>query len=168
MKWQMAMLLMAALMLGLAVPAAARRAPADLLGLTPGMSDADAQHRLEKIGEVVRGEGKPKQTWKLNDPRYEYLVLRYDEDWRVHWVTVFAREGGRRVRYRDIGDLKLATHLGQHFYDWSVPAHPGVGTWNVVARGSDPRYLESISISTSMRQALIVPAHVEGDDKDDD
>jgi hypothetical protein len=150
-----------------AMPAAAKRAPVDLLGLTPGMSDRDVEHRLEKLGTCVRGEGRAKQTWKLSDPRYEYLVLRYDEDWRIHWVTVFAREGGRRVRYRDIGDLSLATHTGQHFYGWTISAHPGAGTWNVTARGGDPRYLESVSISTAMRQALIVPAHVEGGEDDD-
>jgi hypothetical protein len=154
-------------LLCLAAPAAAKRAPVDLLGLTPGMSDREAEHRLEKIGVVVRGEGRPKQTWKLDDPRYEYLVLRYDEAWRIHWVTAFAREGGRRVRYRDLGDLSLATHSGQHFYSWTVAAHPAAGTWSVTARGGDPKYLESVSISATMRQALIVPAHVVGGEDDD-
>ena len=147
-----------ALLLCLAVPASAKQAPIDLLGLHPGMSDSEVQHRLQKIGEVVRGADRAKQTWRLSDPRYEYLVLRYDEDWRMHWVTAFAREGGRRVRYREIGDLSLATHTGQHFYSWTIPARPGTGTWTVVARGSDSRYLESISIlSSPMRQDLIVP-----------
>ena len=164
---QMTWALVALAMLCAAMPAAAKRAPSDLLGLTPGMSDRDAEHRLEKLGTCVRGEGKAKQTWKLNDPRYEYLVLRYDEEWRIHWVTAFAREGGRPVRYRDIGELSLAKHSGQHFYDWTVPAHPGVGTWSIVARGADPRYLQSVSISTEMRQALIVPARTEGGGDDD-
>ena len=144
-----------------AFPASAGRAPSDLLGLYPGMTDTDAHHVLQKLGGIVRGEGKPKQTWKLKDPRYGYLVLRYDENWRIHWVTAFAREGGRRVRYRDIGDPSLATHSGQHFYDWKIPARRGAGTWSLVARGSDPKYLDSISISSSMRQDLIVPAHTE-------
>jgi hypothetical protein len=145
------------MLLVLAVPASARQAPADVLGLTPGMNDAEVQRRLEKIGEVVRGKDRAKQTWKLHDPRYGYLVLRYDQDWRIHWVTAFAREGGKRVRYRDVGNLSLATHSGEHFYTWTLPAHSGAGTWTVVARGGDPRYLESISILASpMRQALTV------------
>ena len=144
-----------ALLLCLTVPASARAVPADLLGLTPGMNDTEVQRRLEKIGEIVRGKDRLKQTWKLRDPRYGYLVLRYDEEWRMHWVTAFAREGGRRVRYRDVGDLSLATHAGEHFYTWTIPARAGAGTWTVVARGGDPRYLESISIQGSpMRQAL--------------
>jgi hypothetical protein len=154
-------LLPAALLLILVVPAAAGKAPADLLGLYPGMSDSDAQHRLEKLGEVVRGQDMAKQTWRLRDPRYGYLVLRYDESWRIHWITVFAREAGRRVRYRDLGDLSLAKHTGHHFYDWTIPARPGSGTWSLVARGTDPKYLDSISISRTMRQDLIVPAHAE-------
>ena len=66
---------------------------------------------------------------------------------------------GRRVAYREIGDLALAAHTGQHFYSWTVPARFGAGTWTVTARGGDPRYLDSISISRAMRQDLIVPPH---------
>ena len=146
--------LVTALLLGLAVPAAANKTPTDVLGLYPGMSDLEVQSRLGKIGEVVRGKDRLKQTWKLKDPRYEYLVLRYDEEWKMHWVTVFARERGRPVRYRDVGDLALATHTGQHFYNWTVPARSGVGTWTVTARGAGSRYVESISIATAMRQDL--------------
>ena len=152
----------AVLLVCLAGPASAGKAPADVLGLYPGMSDTDAQRRLEKIGEAVRGEDRAKQTWKLRDPRYGYLVLRYDESWRIHWVTAFARETGRRTRYRDIGDLSLATQTGHYFYGWTIPARRGAGTWSVVARGADARYLDSISISSAMRQDLIVPARAEG------
>jgi hypothetical protein len=151
----------AALLTCLAVSAWARQAPGDVLGLRPGMTDTEVQRRLEKIGEVVRGKDRLKQTWKLRDPRYGYLVLRYDEDWRMHWVTAFAREGGRRVRYRDVGDLSLAAHAGAHFYSWAIPAHSGTGAWTLVARGADPRVLDSISIQgSSMRQALT--AHPRG------
>src|SRR5881397_2888003 len=58
----------AALLSYLAFPASAGKAPTDLLGLYPDMSDADAQHRLQRLGEVVRGEDRAKQTWKLRDP----------------------------------------------------------------------------------------------------
>jgi len=149
----------AALLLCLTVPAFGRQAPTDVLGLTPGMSDTEVQRRLEKIGEVVRGKDRLKQTWKLRDPRYGYLVVRFDEEWRMHWVTALAREGGRRVRYRDIGDPAFATHTGGHFYHWTIPDRRGSGTWTVVARGGDPRYLDSVSIQASaMRQAL-TPTH---------
>ena len=151
-----------ALLLGAVVPAVARPVATEVLGLHPGMSDIEVRERLQKIGEVVRGQDLLKQTWKLRDKRYGYLVLRYDENWRMHWVTAFAREGGRRVRYGDIGDLSLATHTGQHFYSWIVPANSGAGSWTVVARGSGPRYVESISISTAMRQDLVARPRPEG------
>jgi len=162
-----------ALMICVAVPAWAKHAPAEVLGLHPGMTDAEVQHRLEKIGEVVRGKDRAKQTWKLRDPRYGYLILRYDENWKMHWVTAFAREGGRRVRYRDLGDLSTATLSGQYFYTWSVPARSGSESWSLVARGGDPKYLDSVSmLAGPMKQALIVPAHTEtkeeGEPKDDD
>jgi hypothetical protein len=153
-------LYLAVLLFCLALPpgaaASAPTAPTDVLGIHPGMLDTDAQRRLMKLGEVVRGSDRGKQTWKLRDPRFEYAVIRYDEDWRVHWITAFAREDGRRVRYRDIGNLSLATHTGRHFYTWTIPARPGAGSWTVVARGGDDRYLDSISISSAMRQDLIV------------
>ena len=142
------------LLLGLAVPAAAGKTPTDVLGLHPGMSDLDVRSRLAKIGEVVRGKDRLKQTWKLEDPRYGYLVLRYDENWKMHWATAFARERGRPVRYRDIGDLSLATHTGQHLYTWTIPSRSGPGTWTVTARGAGPRYLDSITIAAAMRQDL--------------
>ena len=146
----------------------AKQIPSDLLGLYPGMSDVDARRQLEKIGEVVRGKDRAKQTWKLRDLRYEYLVIRYDEAWKLHWATAFAREGGRRVRYCDIGDPSLAQHSGSHFYTWTIPARAGPSTWTVVARGSDPQYLASISIYPSpRRQDLIVPGHEEPDTSED-
>jgi hypothetical protein len=148
-----------ALLLCLTTPSFAGRLPADLLGLHPGMTDIEARQRLSKIGEVIRGKEMAKQTWKLRDPRFEYLVIRFDADWRLHWVTAFAREGGKRARYRDVGDLASATHTGQHFYTWTIPARGAPGTWTVVARGGDPQYLESLSmLPSAMRQALIVPA----------
>jgi hypothetical protein len=151
----------AALLLCLAAPAFAKRTPGEVLGLKPGMTDSEVHRRLSKIGAVVRGKDRGKQTWKLRDPRYGYLVLRYDEEWRLHWVTAFAREGGRRVRYRDVGDLALAEHTGQHFYTWKLAPKSGPDSWTLVARGGDPQYLESISIHPTppARQALVVPAH---------
>jgi len=161
--------LVPALLLSLAVPALAARLPNGVLGLRPGMTDHEVRERLEKIGRAVRGEDMAKQTWKLRDARYEYLVLRYDADWKLQWATLFARANGRRVRYRDIGDLSLASHTGQHFFTWTVPAGGGPGDWTVVARGGDPTYLESISVLTGPgRQALIVPGHGEPHPERDD
>jgi len=148
----------AALLFILATPAFAKARPSDLLGLVPGMSDRDAEHRLEKIGVVVRGQDRAKQTWKLRDSRYEYVIIRFDGEWKLQWATAFAREGGRRVRYADLGELANATHTGQHFYTWVIPGKRAVGSWSLVARGGDPIYLDSISIEAGpMRQALIVP-----------
>lgn len=147
-----------ALLLCLATPAFAKRTQSEVLGLQPGMTDTEVHQKLSKIGQVVRGKDRGKQTWKLRDPRFGFLVLRYDEDWRLHWATAFAREGGRRVRYRDVGDLAKAEHTGQHFYRWTLAPKSGGGPWSLVARGGDPQYLESISIHpTPMRQALVVP-----------
>ena len=158
-----------ALLLGLAAPAMGGRLPGDVLGLYPGMSDVEARHRLETIGEIVRGQDRAKQTWKLRDPRYGYAMIRYDAEWKLHWATAFAREGGRPVRYRDIGDVSKAVHTGQHFYTWTSPARSGPGACSVVARGAGPKYLESISILAGpMRQALIVPPHAPAEPTGDD
>jgi len=159
----------AALLLALATPAfAAKARPTDLLGLVPGMSDREVQHRLEKIGVAVRGQDRAKQTWQLRDSRYEYVIIRFDEEWKLHWATAFAREGGRRVRYADLGDLTNATHAGQHFYTWSIPAKQASRGWSLVARGGDAKYLDSVSIEAGpMRQALIVPLKTEDATEED-
>jgi hypothetical protein len=128
------------------VASAGKRPPKDLLGIRVGMEDHEARERLTKMGTPVSKLESPKQTWNLRDRRYGSLTIRYDSRWRVSWMTAFAREGGARVRYRDIGDLDQAHHGGNYVYTWTLPLSKGAAPMAITARGPDATYLSSISI----------------------
>ncbi|MBI5710511.1 MAG: hypothetical protein HZC42_09440 [Candidatus Eisenbacteria bacterium] len=126
---------------------AAKRPPTELLGVRLDMPDHEVQRRLLRIGTLVAGAGTPKQSWALRDRRYGYLVVRYGPDWRVRWVTGFARKEGRRIRYGDIADLKDAQRSGYYIFTWDVTPPGGGESYVVSARGSDSLYVSSVSLS---------------------
>jgi hypothetical protein len=144
MGWPRSIVLIAVLMSVTASSVAAR--PAEILGLRVGMEDREARQRLMKLGKPITSIESPKQTWNLRDRRYSSLTIRYDANWRVLWVTAFARRGGQRVRYRDIGDIGQAHRGGSYVYTWTMPVSRDGRPSAITARGPDPTYLSSISI----------------------
>jgi hypothetical protein len=128
------------------------KSPADnLLGIRLDMPIDDVAKRLEKIGRLdtnKEGPGGAKQFWELRDRRYSWLAVRFNDEKKVVWVTVFARQekDGRTVRYRDIGKLDEARHHGQYLYTWTVKKKGKPGSYAVTARGTDPALLSSLSL----------------------
>jgi hypothetical protein len=61
-------------------------------------------------------------------------------------MTVVARPGGTRVRYRDIGDVERAHRSGSYVYTWTASLAGGGVPRAITARGPDPVYLASVSI----------------------
>ena len=62
-----------------------------------------------------------------------------------------ARPNGRRMRYSDLADLKLAKQmrlLQNVQYEWQVPARGKAPGYVVMARGTDPRYLTTYSLKS--------------------
>jgi hypothetical protein len=130
-------------------PAIAARLPGDLLGVSIGMSYDDSRERLEKVGQLAGGPlgaSGGKQIWKLDDRRYSHVVVRYNSEHRVEWITAFAKVEGAAVRYRDIGDLKKARLQGRYFYTWNQPASKKRPASLVRACGTDPERLASLSL----------------------
>ncbi len=119
----------------------------ELLGIRLGMTEAEATARMSKLGRPNATMPAPKQGWELDDSRYAHLIVRYDGNHLVKWVTVLAREDGPRVRYRDIGDVKKAARSGFYFYTWTVPPKKTRAGYVVVARGTDPEFLSSLSLA---------------------
>jgi hypothetical protein len=116
----------------------------ELFGVSLGMSQGEVHATLADRGVLAVEGGK--ETWKLDDKRYETLFVRYDGDWRVKWATAFALKDGPRVKYKDVGDLDQAEYAGRHIYNWIMwggDKGPGYG---VSARGQDPEYLSSLSL----------------------
>ncbi len=136
------------MLVALSLPAAAVPAGLpqhSLLGIELGMPDHLVRARLSRLGEPVAGAERRKQSWRLRSGPYGYVAVRYDSEWRVKWVSAFARREGRRLRYRDIGDPARASRLGYYIYTWEV-APPGGPPCRISARGSDSLYVASVAL----------------------
>jgi hypothetical protein len=144
---------------GLTTPAAARaREPlASVLGITPGMPEAQAHRLLEPLGdrqeEVGGGEeeerggaGLEREAWKLRDRRYAWIQLSVDGSHHVHAIQATLRPDGPGLRYADIGDPNQARKLGYTILTWDVPARAGRPGRRVTARGVGSVFTATVSI----------------------
>lgn len=125
--------------------------PREIVGLTLGMSRADAQKRLEQIGEFERDDRKQQQVWRLkDDPRYSHIVLGFDASEQVRYLTAFVDRSKARILFSDIGDITKAKQeiVEPHYkYTWEVPVADGKASYLVVAYGNEPDLLSSCSLS---------------------
>lgn len=73
-------------------------APApQILGIRLGMSYNQAHTRLNEIGKF-KSEDEGQQVWTLaHDKHYQYLIIGFDRDRNVRYVTVLARPDGEPV-----------------------------------------------------------------------
>lgn len=94
----------------LATAAQAKPRP-EIMGVELSMSRDDARARLKSLGRLEREERKRQEVWAVDDPRISHLLIGYDADYRVRYVTAIARAGGPRIRYREIAELKHAQRL---------------------------------------------------------
>jgi hypothetical protein len=150
--WQ---LLVAALLVSIGAAgfasAAGKPPPSEILGIHPGMPEEEAHRRLVRIGELQEGKvsnkkGRFEQNWKLRDARFANLLVRFDSKHRVKWLTGYVREGVH-VRYDSIADTTLAARTGRYIYRWTVEAREGRPGGTLLARGSSPAFLSSLSLS---------------------
>jgi hypothetical protein len=133
---------------GLAVAAPAKLRP-EIMGVSLDMSRAEAQAHLQAIGKLQKEDRKRQEVWALNDPRVSHLLVGYDADYRVRYVTAIARADGPRIRYQEIADVKNARRLtsqGNYRFTWEVAARSGHSGYFVIAHGRDPEYLETYSV----------------------
>lgn len=120
-------------------------APSDILGVRLGMPRAEVRTTLEtRGGKFEREERKRQEVWSVTDGRYASLMIGYDPEWNVRYVTAVAKPDGQAVRYADVIDLTRAEHksAGQtHTYTWAI----GKPDYYVIAIGK-PERLEYLSL----------------------
>src|SRR5687768_3799560 len=87
-----------------------RTAPDDILGVRLNMPRAEVRSVLGESGKFEREERKRQEVWTVSDPRYESLIIGYDPQWNVRFVTAVAKKEGQSVRYADVLDMALAEH----------------------------------------------------------
>lgn len=139
------------LLITFAAVASAKEPPQDVLGVWPGMSEAEVRRLMDKVGREVREERQKQKVWEVSDAHVSHVIVRFSGDNVVRWVTAMARkEGDGRLRYSDLGDTSRAEHKTDgrnHTYIWRVAARKGRPGFLVVAGGSDPQYLTSYRLT---------------------
>lgn len=134
---------------GFAASSIAKDPPPEILNIRLGMTKQDAHSLLKKIGSLEKEMRKRQEVWTLSDPRVSSLIVGFDPDFRVRYVTAIARPGGPRIAYSEVGNLKAAhqaSNQGNYKYSWEVRAQQGQPSYVVVSHGRDPQYLDTYSI----------------------
>src|ERR1043165_4156283 len=137
------------LVIGVLVSAAPARPRPEILGISLDMKRDAAFARLRSIGSLEREARKGQEVWALKDSRISHLLVGYDADNRVRYVTALARTDGPRIRYQEVADLKSAQRngaQGNHKFTWEVEERRGQSAFILIARGHDAQYLDSYSI----------------------
>jgi hypothetical protein len=136
--------------LSVAIAATPGRAGADeIMGIALDMSKADARAHLQKLGTLERETRKRQEVWAVKDPRVSHLIVGYDPELRVRYVTALARSGAAPIRYDEVADPKSAERLdnqGNYKLIWEVAERSGHAGYLLIAHGHDPQYLDSYSI----------------------
>ena len=121
----------------------------EIMGIALGMSRDEARARLNSIASLEKEQRKRQEVWAVKDPRISHLLVGYDADYRVRYVTAIARTGGPRIRYTEIADLKTAHtehNQGNYRFTWEMTERRGQFPFVMIAHGRDPQYLDSYSI----------------------
>jgi len=139
------------LLLALAASAGAAQAKVrpEIMGVALEMSREAALARLKSIGQLEKDDRKRQEVWAIKDPRISHLLVGYDADYRVRYVTAIARADGPRIRYQEVADLKSARRLntqGNYRFTWEIPERRGQFAFVVIAHGRDPNFLDSYSV----------------------
>ena len=121
----------------------------EIMGVSLSMSREAALARLKAIGRLEKEERKRQEVWAVNDARVSHLLVGYDTEYRVRYVTAIARAAGPRIRYEDVVDLKHAersNNQGNYKFTLEVDARRGRFAYVTIAHGRDPLYLDSYSV----------------------
>ena len=121
----------------------------EVMGIRLGMVKEEAHKRLKKLGSLEREERKRQEIWAVTDRRVSHLLVGFDTDLRVRYITAIARPGGPRIRYDQVADTRAArdTVAGDHHrFTWEVAARPGQPAFTMSAQGRHPQYLDSYSV----------------------
>ena len=144
------------LVIGVLVSAAPARPRPQIMGVSLDMTRDDARTRLKSIGSLEKEDRKRQEVWAVKDSRISHLLVGYDADYRVRYVTAIARTDGPRIRYQEVADLKSAQRTvaqGNHKFTWEVESR-GKTPFIIIARGHDPQYLDSYSVKKADQEEI--------------
>jgi hypothetical protein len=144
------------LVISVLVSAAPARPRPEIMGISLDMKRDTALARLKLIGRFEKDAGKRQEVWTVNDARISHLLVGYDADNRVRYVTAIARTDGPRIRYHEVADLKSAQRsdaAGNHKFTWEIEERRGE-SFILIARGRDAQYLDSYSVKKKDQEEI--------------
>jgi hypothetical protein len=127
--------------------------PREFFGLRLGMSEEAARSRLRKIAKQEKEEregeeGGEQEVWILKrDAKFNYLLVKFNKEHRLNWMTVVAHP--KLVRYAELASLDLATKATDginYSYKWKVETTKQQPGYLIIARGSSDEFLTSYSV----------------------
>jgi hypothetical protein len=137
------------LLLAANLSGATRTHPPEILGVRLGMTYQQAHARLTQIGEF-KNQDEGQEVWMLrSDPHYNTLIVGFDHERRVRYVTAVADPKRRAVDYSDLGDVHSAASSGQPgnlVFTWKSQDPKNHIEYLAIAKGSDPHRLLSYSV----------------------
>jgi len=137
-----------------AVPARPRP---EIMGISLDMKRDEALVRLKSIGSLEKEARKRQEVWAIKDARISHLLVGYDADNHVRYVTAIARTDGPRIRYHEVADLKSARRSdtsGNHKFTWEIEERRGQSAFLLIARGHDSQYLDSYSVKKKDQEEI--------------
>jgi hypothetical protein len=136
------------------LPAAERRTispipPPEILGVSLGMPYAQARTVLAKLGQMQKEE-EGQQVWRLlGNEHYQFLIVGFDGERRVRYVTALADASGTPLNYQDVGDIVNATRTGQPgnlTFTWKGTDRKPKFEYLAIAKGKDAQRLSSFTV----------------------
>ena len=133
------------------IKSSAKSLPDNVLNLRIGMSREDVHRQLKKMGTLDREERGRQEVWTLSrEPRFASVLVGFDTDFKVRYVTAIAREGGIPMRYSELAptkDAQVENVSGAYTrYTWELKPVKKHAGYFLIAEGRDPQYLKSFSI----------------------
>lgn len=145
------------LVIGVLGSAAFARPRPEIMGISLDMKRAEALARLKTIGSLEKEARKQQEVWAVKDSRISHLLVGYDADNRVRYVTAIARTDGPRISYHEVADLKSAQRSetsGSHKFTWEIEGRRGQSAFILIARGHDAQYLDSYSVKKKDQEEI--------------
>jgi hypothetical protein len=145
------------LVISVLVRAASARPRPEIMGIGLDMKRDEAVARLKSIGSLEKETQKRQEVWAVRDARISHLLVGYDAENHVRYVTAIARTDGPRIRYQEIADLKSAQRSvapGNHKFTWEVEERRGQSGFILIARGHDAQYLDSYSVKKKDQEEI--------------
>ncbi len=128
----------------------------EIMGVALDMKRDAARARLQSIGHLENEEAKRQEVWAIKNGRISHLLVGYDADYRVRYVTAIARTDGPGIRYDEVVNVNSAHRTvaqNNQKFIWEISRH-GHTPYILIARGHDPQYLDSYSIKKADQEEI--------------